>query len=119
MLVTLCKHDLLGTLHTIGNNGWGRNGQTDEMMPRLLDRAAAEELSLARINETMSAAGNTRNALHQLDRWESNAPLASSEDESAHETGPPCAGFRSGGFGRRGVSAKGAAPSCPPPATPM
>jgi len=41
------------------------------MMPRLLDRAAAEDLSLARIKEAMLAVGHTRNALHQLDRWES------------------------------------------------
>ncbi|MDT0232535.1 hypothetical protein [Curtobacterium sp. BRB10] len=40
-------------------------------MPRLLDRAAAEDLSLARIKEAMLAVGHTRNALHQLDRWES------------------------------------------------
>jgi len=68
---TNAQHDLLETLHTIGNNGWDRNGQTEEMMPRLLDRAAAEDLSLARIKEAMSAVGHTRNALHQLDRWES------------------------------------------------
>ncbi len=65
------QHDLLESLHFIGNNGWDRNGQTDEMMPRLLDRAAAENLSLARIKEAMSAVGHTRAELHQLDRWES------------------------------------------------
>ncbi|MBB1195747.1 hypothetical protein [Curtobacterium flaccumfaciens] len=68
---TNAQHDLLEPLHTIGNNGWDRNGQTEEMMPRLLDRAAAEDLSLARIKEAMSAVRHTRNALHQLDRWES------------------------------------------------
>lgn len=64
------QHDLLETLHFIGNNGWDRNGQTDEMMPTLLARAAAEGLSLARIKEAMSAVGHSRAELHQLDRWE-------------------------------------------------
>ena len=40
------------------------------MMPRLLERAAAAELSLARIKEAMAAVGHSRNELHQLDRWE-------------------------------------------------
>ncbi|MDB6426199.1 hypothetical protein [Curtobacterium sp. 20TX0008] len=65
------QRDLLESLHFIGNNGWDRNGQTDEMMPRLLDRAAAEGLSLARVKEAMSAVGHSRDELHQLDRWES------------------------------------------------
>ncbi|MDJ0336585.1 hypothetical protein QMG83_15255 [Salinibacterium sp. G-O1] len=65
------QHDLLETLHFIGNNGWDRNGQTEEMMPRLLERAAAEKLSLSRIKEAMSAVGHLREELHQLDRWES------------------------------------------------
>ncbi|MBT1633278.1 hypothetical protein [Curtobacterium flaccumfaciens] len=65
------QHDLLETLHFIGNNGWDRNGQTDEMMPRLLERAAALDLPLARIKEAMSAVGYSGHALHQLDRWES------------------------------------------------
>ena len=65
------QHDLLKTLHFIGNNGWDRNGQTDDMMPRLLERAAAENLSLARIKQAMSAVGHSREELHQLDRWES------------------------------------------------
>jgi hypothetical protein len=65
------QRDLLETLHFIGNNGWDRNGQSDEMMPRLLEQAAAADLSLARIKEAMAAVGHSRNELHQLDRWES------------------------------------------------
>jgi len=40
----------------------------DKSIPRLLDHAAAEDLSFARIEEAMSAVGHTRNALHQPDR---------------------------------------------------
>ena len=65
------QHEVLETLHLIGNNGWDRNGQSDEMMPRLLAQAAAADLSLARIREAMAAVGHSRNELHQLDRWES------------------------------------------------
>ncbi|SDZ32868.1 hypothetical protein [Herbiconiux ginsengi] len=65
------QYEILETLHFIGNNGWDRNGQTDEMMPRLLERAVAENLSLPRIKEAMSAVGHSREELHQLDRWES------------------------------------------------
>ncbi|WP_412168332.1 hypothetical protein ACLUS2_013685 [Curtobacterium flaccumfaciens pv. flaccumfaciens] len=60
---TKAQHDPLQTLHVIGNNGWDLNGQTDEMMPRL-------DSSLARMKKAMLATGYTRNALHQLDRWE-------------------------------------------------
>ncbi|WP_412148575.1 hypothetical protein [Curtobacterium flaccumfaciens] len=65
------QRDLLETLHFIGNNGWDRNGQSDEMMPRLLEQAAAADLALARIKDAMAAIGHSRNELHQLDRWES------------------------------------------------
>jgi len=41
------------------------------MMPRLLERPAAADLSLARIKEAMAAVGHSRNELQQLDRWES------------------------------------------------
>lgn len=65
------QHDLLETLHQIGNNGWDRNGQSDAMMPGLLERAALEGLSLRRIKEAMAAVGHSPQSLHQLDRWES------------------------------------------------
>ncbi|TDP98868.1 MULTISPECIES: hypothetical protein [unclassified Leifsonia] len=65
------QYDLLETPHFIGNNGWDRNGQTDEMMPGLLERAAAQGLSLARIKEAMTAVGHSRAELHQLERRES------------------------------------------------
>lgn len=62
---------ILDTLDQIGNNGWDSNGQTDEMMPALLARAAASDLPLHRIKEAMGSVGYTRADLHQLDRWES------------------------------------------------
>jgi len=65
------QHDLLVSLHLIGNNGWDRNGQTDAMMPVVLERAVTQDLSLARIEEAMLAVGHSRQVLHQLDRWES------------------------------------------------
>jgi hypothetical protein len=65
------QHDILETLHFIGNNGSDRNGQTDEMMPRVLDRAAAADLSLVRIKEAMAAVGHSLHQLRQLDRWDS------------------------------------------------
>lgn len=65
------QHELLESLHFIGNNGWDRNGQTDAMMPVLLARAAAQDLSLARIKAAMAAVGHSTYELHQLDRWES------------------------------------------------
>ncbi|WP_065964882.1 hypothetical protein [Curtobacterium sp. UCD-KPL2560] len=68
---TFEQHELLESLHFVGNNGWDRNGQTDEVMPALLARAAAEGLSPSRFKEAMSAVGHTPAELHQLDRWES------------------------------------------------
>lgn len=65
------QQDILETLHFIGNNGWDRNRQSDETMPRLLERAAAADLSLARINDAMAAPGHSRSELREPDRWES------------------------------------------------
>ena len=63
--------ELLDFLDHVGNNGWSRNSQTDELMPRLLADCERAELTLHRIKEAMASVGYGREALHQLDRWES------------------------------------------------
>ncbi|WP_028653644.1 hypothetical protein [Nocardioides halotolerans] len=63
--------ELLDFLDFVGNNAWDRNGQTDELMPKLLADCAEAALSLARIKQAMESVGYSRQALHQLDRWES------------------------------------------------
>jgi hypothetical protein len=62
---------LLDFLDFIGNNGWDRNGQTEELMPNLLAEMAEAGLSMGRIKEAMRSIGYDRYALHMLDRWES------------------------------------------------
>jgi len=54
-----------------GNNAWSRNSYTEEVMPGLLDRFEQAGVSLARIKEAMASIGYERDALHELDRWES------------------------------------------------
>jgi hypothetical protein len=63
--------ELLGLLDHVGNNGWARNSQTEELMPRLLKDLAVTGVSLVRIKDAMSSIGYEKEALHQLDRWES------------------------------------------------
>ena len=63
--------DLLEFLDHLGNNGWDRNGQTDELMPKLMQQFADAGVSVARVKEAMAAIGYGSDALHQLDRWES------------------------------------------------
>ena len=62
---------LLGFIDHVGNNGWNRNSQTEELMPHLLAQAQEVGLTLAQVKETMRSLGYNRDALHMLDRWES------------------------------------------------
>jgi len=62
---------LLSFLDHLGNNAWDRNGQTEGLMPGLLGRFEQAGVSLAQIKEAMAAIGYSKDALHQLDRWES------------------------------------------------
>ncbi len=61
---------LLNFLDHLGNNGWDRNGQTEEVMPRLLAQVEEAGLTLAQVKEAMRSIGYHRDDLHQLDRWE-------------------------------------------------
>jgi hypothetical protein len=63
--------ELLDFLDHVGNNGWARNGQTEELMPNLLRECAVAELSLPQIKASMASIGYSKDSLHQLDRWES------------------------------------------------
>lgn len=63
--------DLLDFIDHLGNNGWARNSQTEEVMPKLLAECAESNLSVAQIKGAMKAIGYGKHALHELDRWES------------------------------------------------
>ncbi len=62
---------MLDFLDHIGNNGWARNSQTEELMPNLLAEFADEGVSLSRVKQAMESIGYDRGSLHELDRWES------------------------------------------------
>lgn len=63
--------DLLNFIDHLGNNGWDRNGQTDEIMPGVLADCEAAGLSVAHVKGAMQAIGYDVRTLRQLDRWES------------------------------------------------
>ena len=63
--------DLLDSLDFYGNNGWARNPQTAVVMPTLLGNFEEAGLPLAQVKEAMESIGYGKDALHQLDRWES------------------------------------------------
>jgi hypothetical protein len=63
--------ELLDHLDFYGNNGWGRNSQTEALMPILLGDLQQAGLSLVQVKEAMASIGYGNHALHQLDRWES------------------------------------------------
>lgn len=69
--VTSVQATLLDHIDFYGNNGWGRNSQSEEMMPRLLAECAQGGLSLEKIKTAMESIGYSRSSIHQLDRWES------------------------------------------------
>lgn len=62
--------ELLNDIDFYGNNAWDRNGQSDELMPKLLAVCADNGLSIKQIVEAMKAIGYDRGAVHQLERWE-------------------------------------------------
>lgn len=62
---------LLDLLDFVGNNGWSRNGQSEELLPRLLANCEAASLSIDDIKAAMASIGYDKAALHQLARWES------------------------------------------------
>lgn len=63
--------DALAYLDFIGNNGWSRTSQTEVMMPKILSELADSGVAFARTRQAMEDIGYSRNALHQLERWES------------------------------------------------
>lgn len=68
---TIEQAELLDFLDHLGNNGWGRNSQTDEVMPSLLAECWEAGLTMQQVQQAMKSIGYSRQALHQLDRWES------------------------------------------------
>lgn len=63
--------ELLVFLDHLGNNGWARNSQSEELMPKVLQQFADAGVSLEQIKTAMAGIGYGKDALHQLDRWES------------------------------------------------
>ena len=68
---TQMQAELLDRLDFYGNNGWARNPQAEALIPGLLGEFERASLPLARIKEAMASIGYSKQALHQLDRWES------------------------------------------------
>ena len=63
--------ELLDFLDHLGNNGWARNSQTEALMPKLLGDLEQAGLPLVQVKEAMASIGYGKQALHELDRWES------------------------------------------------
>ncbi|WP_431911171.1 hypothetical protein, partial [Amycolatopsis thermoflava] len=59
------------SLITLGNNGWARNPQSEELMPKVLNNLLEAGLGLERIRDAMGSLGYDNDSLHQLDHWES------------------------------------------------
>lgn len=62
---------LLDFIDHLGNNGWDRNSQTEEVMPSVLTDCAKIGLSVPRIKAAMESIGYDKRTTHELDRWES------------------------------------------------
>jgi hypothetical protein len=61
---------LLDHLDFIGNNGWARNSQSEQLLSDILRKCANAGLSMDKIRDAMASIGYHRDDLHQLDRWE-------------------------------------------------
>lgn len=49
--------ELLDFLDYVGNNGWDRNGQTEELMPNVLAQVEQAGLTLAQVKEALKSIG--------------------------------------------------------------
>lgn len=61
---------LLDDLDFYGNNAWDRNGQSEELMPKLMAEVAASGMTVRQVQDAMESIGYSRKAVHQLQRWE-------------------------------------------------
>lgn len=62
---------LLDFLDHLGNNGWARNPQSEEILPMLMGDFLDAGLDVNHVKEAMRSIGYDKEDLHQLDRWES------------------------------------------------
>ena len=62
---------LLDQLDFYGNNGWGRNSQSELLMPGLMADVAEAGMSVRQVQNAMESIGYSRRAVHELERWES------------------------------------------------
>lgn len=64
------QRELLDFIDFLGNNGWARNSQTDEVMPSTLDDCAEAGLRVEQIKGAMQSIGYDERTTRELDRWE-------------------------------------------------
>ena len=64
------QSELLDSLDVYGNNGWGRNGQSEALMPKLMGEVAGSGMTVRQVQDAMESIGYSRKAVHQLQRWE-------------------------------------------------
>lgn len=63
--------ELLDFIDFLGNNGWARNSQTDEIMVSVLDDCRDAGLTIEQVKTAMRSIGYAEYSLRMLDRWES------------------------------------------------
>lgn len=81
---------LLDFLDHLGNNGWVRNSQSEELMPKLMGDLGKAGLTVDRVKEAMASTGYSKDALHELDRWESKRTTGRLDrKDSSRATTPP------------------------------
>lgn len=64
------QSDLLSLVDHLGNNGWARNSQTDEVMTKVLGNCHLAGLTLEQVKTAMRSVGYSEYSLRMLDRWE-------------------------------------------------
>lgn len=65
----------LDVLDHLGKSGWDRTSQTNGIMPSLLADLWESGLTMDQVQPAMSSIGYNRQALHQLERWESKRAM--------------------------------------------
>lgn len=61
----------LDFLDHLGNNDWARNPQSEEIMPQLMGDLYKLGLNMDHVKVAMKSIGYDKDALSQLERWES------------------------------------------------
>lgn len=78
--VTEVQRSLLNQLDFLGGSAWHRTRETEKLIPGILRRLGDAGLTFDEIKHRMRSIGYSRNALRQLELWQSTRGAGTADD---------------------------------------